>query len=142
MINIVQYSLIKFSIFNLWYISFKILQELLKSSLLEFVHNRVFQFLRASLDSGCRCTSSEHHLMVGSGILVVFHSVRTHLKHQKHKLGPVPISFQQGSSEFVLQVWQQLPKDYNRSVRIVQAIKDGISLMLLTFMCIIKSELR
>lgn len=99
-------SLVKFSIFNLRYVSFKILKELLKQELLKFVHNRVSQYLRGSLDSGCRCTSSEHHLMVRSGILVVFHSVRTHLEHQKQKLGPVPISFQQGSSEFVLQVWQ------------------------------------
>lgn len=80
--------------------------------------------------------------MVGGGNLVVFHSVRPHLEYQKQNLGPVHISFPQGSSEFALPVWQKFPKDYDSGARTVQAIQDGISLKLLTFMCIKKSELR
>lgn len=64
------------------------------------------------------------------GILVVFLSVRPHLEYKKQKLGPVHTSFQQSFSEFVLQVWQKFPKNYDSCVKIVQAIQDGISLKL------------
>lgn len=80
--------------------------------------------------------------MVGGGIFVVFHSVRPHLEYQKQNLGPVHISFPQGSSEFALPVWQKFPKDYDSGARTVQAIQDGISLKLLTFMCIKKIRIK